>query len=87
MKSPIATGELKSEIRAKVIELARSRGIDASHLKDDDVIPQSGALDSAGILELIVWCETRFDVTLDDGDITLDNFGTIDAMAAYLAEK
>jgi len=35
-------------------------------------------------MELIIWFETRFGVTIDQSDLTLENFGTIDAMASYL---
>jgi len=71
-------------IRDKVIELARRRGIDATNLKDSEVIPETGGLDSTGILELIMWYETTFNVSIAQADLTLENFGTVDAMASYL---
>jgi D-alanine--poly(phosphoribitol) ligase subunit 2 len=74
----------RNEIRAKVLELARRRGIKASNLRDDEVIPETGLLDSAAIMELIVWLETRFDVVIDQGDLTIENFGTVDAMVGYV---
>ena len=47
--------EAKRAIREKVVKLAAKRGVDASSLKDTDVIPESGVLDSVAILELIMW--------------------------------
>ena len=41
---------VKSAIRAKVIALANDLGEDASDISDDDIIPATGALDSAAIL-------------------------------------
>ena len=73
------------EIHDKVLELARARGIRARDLADDEVIPDTGLLDSAGIMELIVWFETRFDLEIDQSDLTIENFGTVNAMAGYLA--
>jgi D-alanine--poly(phosphoribitol) ligase subunit 2 len=76
--------EAKRTIRKRIIDLADRRRIDARNLKDSDVIPETGVLDSAGIMELIIWFETTFGVTIDQADLTLENFGTIDAMASYL---
>lgn len=72
------------EIRSKVLELARARGVRGGDLRDDQLIPESGLLDSAGIMELIVWYETRFDLEIDQDELTIDNFGTVNGMADYL---
>jgi acyl carrier protein len=77
------TGALKQDIRRKIVDIARRAGADASGLHDDDVIPQVSGLDSAGIMELLVWFETHCDLTIDPSDITVENLGTVDAMAAY----
>ena len=76
--------DAKRTIRNRIIELANRRRINARDLKDSDVIPETGVLDSAGIMELVIWFETTFDVTIEQSDLTLENFGTIDAMASYL---
>ena len=73
------------EIRAKVIELARARGIRATGLDDNEVIPETGLLDSAAIMELIVWYESRFGLEIDQEDLTIENFGTVNAMVDYLS--
>ena len=62
-------------------------GIDARNLKDSDVIPEIGVLDSAGIMELVIWFEMTFGVTIAQSDFTLENFGTVDAMASYLQQS
>jgi acyl carrier protein len=72
------------EIRAKVLELARARGLRGGDLRDDQLIPESGLLDSAGIMELIVWYETRFGLEIEQDELTVDNFGTVNGMADYL---
>ena len=77
----------RRDIRAKVIELARRLGAKPADLKDDEIIPETGLLDSAAIMELIVWFEMRFDVTIDQADLTIDNFGTINAMVDYLTRS
>ena len=79
--------ETTSLIRAKVRELARALGHDARALSDDAILPQTGLLDSASIIELIVWVETAFDIEIDQGDLSLDNFGSIRQMAEYIEAR
>jgi D-alanine--poly(phosphoribitol) ligase subunit 2 len=75
------------EIRAKVLDLAKARGIRNPDLRDDEIIPETGLLDSAGIMELIVWYETRFDVEIPQDELTIENFGTVTAMVDYLSRR
>jgi len=79
-----AIAAARRDIRTKVAELARRLGARTADIKDDEVIPETGLLDSAAIMELVVWFELRFDVTIDQADLTIDNFGTINAMVDYL---
>jgi D-alanine--poly(phosphoribitol) ligase subunit 2 len=75
----------RNDVRAKVIDLASRMGHEKPALGDDDVIPKTGLLDSIGIMELIVWLETRFDVEINQSDLTIENFGTVNAIVEYLA--
>lgn len=76
--------EVTRTIRERVIALAQRRGVDARTLKNGDVILESGALDSVAFLELIIWIEMTFDLTIAQSELTVDNFGTIDAVSDYL---
>lgn len=78
---------VKKTIRAKLIELARNLGMDASDIMDDDVIPATGYLDSAAILELVVWYEREFNVPLSQDEINIDNLGSINAMTDFLLSR
>jgi D-alanine--poly(phosphoribitol) ligase subunit 2 len=80
----IHMNNLKQGIRAKVVDLARQLGKDARRIKDDEVIPATGLLDSAALMELIIWLETENGLWIEENEITIENFGTIDAMAAYV---
>ncbi len=75
---------MREEIRTKVLELARRRGIRAAALADDEVIPETGLLDSAGIMELIVWLETQYGLEIDQADVTIENLGSVGAIAEYV---
>ncbi len=76
-----------ARIRTKVEELARAVGNDPRRLTDDEILPQSGLLDSASILELILWVESEFEMEIDQGDLSLDNFGTIRRMDEYISTR
>ena len=78
---------VKRAIREKVIELAQNLGIDASTLQDDDIIPATGYLDSAGILELVVWYENTYDFPLQQEEINIDNLGSVNSMVAFLLSR
>jgi D-alanine--poly(phosphoribitol) ligase subunit 2 len=60
------------------------RGREGSALRDNDVIPETGLLDSASLMVLIVWFEETFGVSTELEELTLDNFGTVDLMVDYL---
>jgi D-alanine--poly(phosphoribitol) ligase subunit 2 len=76
--------DAQAAIHAQVVEIAKQLGNDASKLRFDEEIPASGLLDSAGLMELMMWFETAYDLTIDQDDLTIANFGTIDAMVSYL---
>ena len=74
----------KPLIRNKVAQLANALGRDARNLSDTDILPRTGLLDSASILELILWVETEFDLEIDQSELSLDNFGSVEKMTAYI---
>jgi len=78
---------IKTAIRQKVIELANELGEDASDISDEDIIPATGALDSAAILELVVWFENAYDFPIKQEDINIDNLGSINVMADFLLAR
>jgi acyl carrier protein len=79
--------EIKARIREKLTEIAAETGNDASRISDDDIIPATGLVDSAGILGLVVWYENAFDMPLKQEEINIDNLGTIDSMADYVLKR
>jgi D-alanine--poly(phosphoribitol) ligase subunit 2 len=76
--------DVKASMLAKVRELAKALGRDARSLKTSDVIPTSGVLDSAGLMELMIWLEVEYSLAIPQEDFTLENFGSVDLMANYV---
>ena len=79
--------EIMNRIREKVVELARQIGTDASQVGDEEILPATGLLDSAGILGLIVWYEEAFDMHLEQEEINIDNLGSMASMADYVLKR
>jgi D-alanine--poly(phosphoribitol) ligase subunit 2 len=76
----------RNDVRAKIVELASRTTLQKPVLRDDEVIPETGLLDSAASQELVDWLETRFGVVIDQRDLTTENFGTVNAIVNYLGE-
>ena len=70
-------------IKAKVVEIAASLGSDAHDIDADDIIPVTGLVDSAGLLDVIAWFEAAYAFRVPTEDFTIDNLGSMNAMAAY----
>jgi acyl carrier protein len=44
-------------------------------------------LDSVGLMHLVTFLEEQFDIRIDDGDVTPDNFGTLASVSALVAKS
>jgi D-alanine--poly(phosphoribitol) ligase subunit 2 len=69
------------------MEIARTLDSDASDLLPEDIIPATGAIDSAGLLELIAWFEGKYDLRIATEDFTIDNLGSMEMMANFLMKR
>lgn len=74
-------------IKNKIVDIASRMGDDASELQSEDVIPATGLIDSAGLLELIAWYEDHFQIRLAQEEITIDNLGTLSSMADFVLRR
>jgi len=55
-------------------------GPDASFL-------QEGILDSMGVMELVTYVSTAFDIDIDAQDVTPENFDSINRLANYIRRQ
>lgn len=79
----------KEEIQAAIREFvlkqfpaARKRST-----ADDDSLLEQGVVDSMGVLEIVTFIESEFDVTLSDDELMSDHFESIAAMANLVHRK
>jgi len=56
-------------------------------LGDHDRLLQKGVIDSMGVMELIGFLRSEFDVAVADEDITEQNLGTLADIARYVVSK
>lgn len=57
-------------------------------MTDEELTPEtdlllSGAVDSLGVIRITHWLEERTGVSVPAGDVTLENFQSVAAIAAY----
>ena len=56
-------------------------------LTDGDDFLALGIIDSLGFVELVEEVQSRYGLTIDDVEITEENFGSIEAIAKFVAAK
>lgn len=56
-------------------------------IRPDDSLLDNGIVDSTGVLELIDFLETRFDIKILDEELVPDNLDSIDKIVAFVGRK
>jgi acyl carrier protein len=59
---------------------------DRETLPRDESLLEVEVLDSAGVIEFIVFAETTWDIEISDEDITKERMGSLNKMAALVRE-
>ncbi len=80
----IPTIEIEQEIRTFLSEkflLGRAEAL------NDDVPLLGNVIDSQGVIELIVFIQERFDVAVDDEEVTTDAFASLKTTIAFIENK
>ena len=74
-------------IREEIVRIADTLDCDASDLQPDELIPASGLIDSAGLLDLIAWFEGKFGLRVAPDEFNVDNLGSMNAMADFVLQR
>ena len=77
--------EIQTDIREFVLKqfpAARKR-----ETGDHDSLIEQGVVDSMGVLEIVTFIESTFEVTLTDDELMSDHFESIAAMAGLVHRK
>ena len=78
--------ELRDKVRGFILE-SYMAGLDPSSLKHDQSLERSHIVDSARVLELILFIEETFGFEVTNDDATPENFDSVDAIVKYIAGK
>jgi acyl carrier protein len=60
---------------------------DADATLTDDTMLLDGVVDSLGLMQVVAFLEQTFDVAIEDGEITVDNFRTVADIARLVSGK
>jgi acyl carrier protein len=56
-------------------------------LADSDSFLDEGIIDSTGVLELVAFVEHRFEIKVENEEMTVENLDSMEKVAAYVARK
>ena len=76
---------MKSELRNFIVEnFLFGREIDFS---DDDSFLERGIIDSTGVLELLAWLESRWQVKVEDNELLPENLDSVNRIMRSVERK
>ena len=62
-------------------------GEESEDFADSDSFMEKGIIDSTGVLELTSFLEEKYQVTVEDEEMTPDNLDSIDNLVAFIGRK
>jgi acyl carrier protein len=74
--------QAKQEVRAFMLRFFKN-----NDLNDNDDIFALGFVNSLFALQLVMFVEKNFSVSVEDEDLQLDNFSSVNAIAALVGRK
>ena len=77
--------ELESQIRQFVT--SNFYVADPKALENNTSLLEAGIIDSTGVLEVIMFIETTFGVTVEDSEMLPENLDSIERIAGFVARK
>jgi len=77
--------ELKKQVRDFVT--ANFYVADPASLEDRTSLLDHGIIDSTGVLEVIMFVESTFGITVEDSEMLPENLDSIERIAAFVSKK
>jgi len=60
---------------------------DGFEYDDDTSFIGEGLIDSMGVMELLAWVQSTFDISVDQQEVTPDNFDSVRKLANFIRRK
>jgi acyl carrier protein len=61
--------------------------VSPDELESDFDLLTGGVVDSLGLLQVVAWLETEFDITVDESELGPESFRTVDAIREYIEQS
>jgi len=86
MSNKVPVMQIEPQIRQYLAEnfLFSDNGYE---LEDEASFLEEGVVDSTGVLELVMFVEEAFSITVQDEEIVPQNFDSVSQLAAYIRRK
>ena len=78
--------EIENKIKTYIAKNLLFSGDEFKYSNDASFL-EEGIVDSLGVMELVSFVEDQFGVSVDDQEITPDNFDSVTRLAAYIQHK
>jgi acyl carrier protein len=72
-----------TDLGGRLLEFIQQSVCQTGDVERDTDLLLSGAVDSLGVIRITQWLEDEAGIEVDPGDVTLENFQTVDRMIAY----
>ncbi|MEX0827502.1 MAG: acyl carrier protein [Haliea sp.] len=76
---------IRHEIREYLVAHRASQA--SGEFAEQDSLLEAGVIDSMTMVDLIVHLEKRYGISIDEDDMTPENFDSIEAIVAYVIRK
>lgn len=74
--------DVKGTIKSYLENVLRNK-----ELKDDESFFESGVINSLFAMQLVLFIEKEFEISVDNDELSLDNFLTINKITEYIESK
>jgi acyl carrier protein len=77
-------GTIEETIRGYILDAFLDEGEAATFKSDEDLLT---ILDSLQILRMLIDLEAKYAIEVDNSELTPDNLGTVERLAAFISKK
>jgi len=84
MEQIVDTLEIKEKLKKYVQDTAFT---ELDKIEDNTLLFEEGILDSMGLISLITFLEETFNIKINDTDLELENFKSIEAMTGFVESR
>jgi acyl carrier protein len=80
----VQTADIDQEIRSFI---AQNFLMGSSDVLNEDTPLLGNVIDSTGVIELIVFVQERFTISVEDEEVMTDNFGSVKNVVTFIERK